>query len=159
MSKSCSCESCKQRCQTAPGWFKPGEVEKTAKFLKISLRELFKRYLSVDFWMADGIDIEEDVFVLSPATIDGSQGQVFSADNRYGQCVFFQNGQCVIHAVKPFECKAVDHNTSRQRGQILHEGVAKKWNKKDYQKQIEKLLGEKPEIPEDISDSSSFGYY
>ena len=59
----CSCDNCQQRCKNAPGWFKPDEPEGVAKFLGIGIRELFTKYLSVDFWMSDH-EIGRDVFIL-----------------------------------------------------------------------------------------------
>lgn len=145
---SCSCKSCVGRCEAAPGWFKPGEVEKASKHLRMTLEDFFRKYLSVDWWFADKDPVfKKHVFVLSPAIVENEAGKVFPYENRFGKCVFFKNGKCQIHAVKPFECKEVYHGTSEDEGDTLHLSVAKEWNKK--QKQIVDLLGEKPKIPDE----------
>lgn len=146
--ESCSCKNCIGRCKAAPGWFKPGEIEKAADYLRMSVKDFFAKYVSVDWWFADeDKNFENHVFVLSPAITKKEAGKVFPYHDRFGECVFFKNGKCQIHAVKPFECKEVYHGTTETEGAELHLGVAKEWNKK--QKQIVDLLEEKPQIPDE----------
>ncbi len=105
----------------------------------------------IDYWMADD-NILNDVFALSPAVVDQESGKVFSVNDRYGQCVFYKKGKCQIHSVKPYECRNVFHNSKEEEGQLLHHLVVKAGDRKDYQEQIVKLLGEKPEIFEEEFD-------
>lgn len=152
MSKiSCRCVDCQKRCETAPGWFKPKEIEKAANFLGLSVETFFKNFLMIDYWMADNV-ISNDVFALSPAVVDQETGKIFPVNNRYGQCIFYKKGKCQIHFVKPYECKNVFHNSTNEEGQLLHHVVVKAWDRKDYQQQIIKLFGEKPEISEEDFD-------
>ena len=103
--KDCKCEQCKSACTHKPGWFKPGEPEKVAKFLGITVKDLFDTKLMVDWWEAD-----EDIFVIAPAIKSGDIGGMYPA-NPKGQFVFFKNGLCEIIDVKPFECKLYIHET------------------------------------------------
>ena len=50
--KDCQCQDCQDACVYKPGWFKPGEIEKVAKYLDVPLEELFKEKLMVDWWEA-----------------------------------------------------------------------------------------------------------
>lgn len=132
--ESCTCYICKSACEHRPGWFVPGEAEKAADYLDVTLKELFDTKLMVDWWS----NYPEDIFLLSPAIVNEDAGQEFPADPK-GRCVFYKKGSCGIHSVKPFECKDFLHNdTSSNR----HENIANKW--KTNQRQIEDLLGRKP---------------
>lgn len=46
---SCKCESCQAACRQKPGWFLPGEAERVAEYLGISLEDLFRTKLAVDW--------------------------------------------------------------------------------------------------------------
>ena len=138
MSEDCTCDICKSACEHKPGWFMPGEVEKVAEYLDIPLQELFNTKLGVDWWVAD-----EDIFVLAPATTNMDMGTEYPA-NPKGQCVFYENGLCSIHAVKPFECREFIHGDDKVGER--HEAVANAWQ--DSQSQIVELLGREPESEE-----------
>lgn len=127
-------------------WFMPGEIEKVAKFLGMKLHEFFKKYISIDYWIADE-KIRKDVFVLSPAIINNYPGNIFPFDNRYGQCIFYKEGKCTIHPVKPYECIEVFHKTTQEEGNEIHFKTAQAWNNKKYQKQISAILCSKPKMP------------
>ena len=139
--ESCCCESCKESCNYKPGWFMPGQAEKVAGYLNISLLQLFQDKLAVDWWVAD-----DDIFLLSPALINQNAGTEFPGDPR-GACIFFKDGLCEIHPVKPFECAEMIHNV---KGDGWHKQVAKAW--KPHQDRIIELLGRKPK-------SASFGIF
>lgn len=132
----CRCLNCLDACKHRPGWFKPGEVEKVAEHLDVSIDKLFRHKLAVDWWEA-----EKDVFVLAPALKGEEAGTEYPGDPR-AECVFFQNGLCEIHPVKPFECKEANHNREKSRSDHQHASDA--WNTPEYQAKIEKLLGRKP---------------
>lgn len=151
--KECVCSECKSACQSKPGWFMPGEAEKVAEHLGVSFEELFKTKLSVDWWEA-GTEIDEHVFLLSPTVIGGNPGEEFDS-NPNGQCVFYVEGACSIHEVKPFECRELMHDS----WEITHErhlGVAKAWNTDEDQTQVETLLGCEPFAS--LGYSSLFGF-
>lgn len=141
----CRCESCINRCEVAPGWLIPGEIEKIATFLNLSLENLFLNFISIDYWVADRIFFD-DIFVLSPSTIDVIPGNIFPTDNRYGKCIFLKEEKCLIHPVKPYECKMVYHDTSKADEYKLHIKVAEMWDNDENKKQIIQLLGKNKEL-------------
>lgn len=105
----CSCSKCQKACQRVPGWFRPGEAEKVAEFLDLSMQDLFDQYLgvrvqylrTVDTENEDGIDECNEVLLLAPAVTRADAGYPYYG---VGVCTFFKNGRCQIHPVKPFEC-------------------------------------------------------
>ena len=149
---SCDCNTCKDACKIKPGWFKPGEAEKVAEYLGISLQDLFNEYLAVDWYQNEA----DETFVLSPATNNCQTGGMFPF-NPKGRCVFFENEKCKIHSVAPFECREYYHNQSHKECTDRHEDVSKEWtNKKEY---MSELLGFEPYATEAESFSEMFGLY
>lgn len=136
----CKCTPCQDACKSKPGWFLPGEAEKLVDFFGLNFEEVFKKKLAVDWWEADD-RFENDVFVLSPNVVGGDPGEEFDSDPN-GVCVFYVNGECSIHEVKPFECAEHIHTESREEIAERHMGVARAWE--NEQDQIEELLGRKP---------------
>jgi len=130
----CTCKKCQTACRR-PGWFIPGEIEKVSKYLKISVKVLFQTRLVVDWWEDD-----EPIFVLSPALKEDETGEMASYDPR-GGCIFFNNGLCDIHPVKPYECAMW---SCREPDKGYHESASKMWNNPKAQQQIRKLLGREP---------------
>lgn len=139
--QSCFCEECKAACRYKPGWFLPGEAEEVAAHLKISLEELFETKLAVDWWIGTS---EPDTFLLSPTVVSNGAGTEFPG-NPQGTCIFFKEGLCEIHPVKPFECREMIHG---EKDNSRHGQVADAW--RTHQNQIAELLGREPE-------SSNFG--
>lgn len=85
---------------------------------------------------------EGDVFLLSPAVVDGQAGHEFPGDPR-GRCVFLtEEGKCSIYPVRPFECAEYIH-TDGPEVNDRHDSVAEDW--KPHQEQIRELLGREPE--------------
>jgi Fe-S-cluster containining protein len=146
--ESCTCAECKRACERKPGWFLPGEVEAVAEHLGITLAELFTSKLAVDWWEDTGDDerITHDIFVLAPAITTSPPGTEYPG-NPEGRCVFYVEGRCTIHPVKPFECRAAFH-TDNDHGVIQrqHADVAVAWD--EHQGQITDLLGREPEAEE-----------
>lgn len=139
--ESGTCHKCQGACQVKPGWFMPGEAEKVAEYLGLSLQELFDTRLTADWWEAgDGLD--EDTFLLSPGVVGADTGTEFPA-NPEGKCVFFTVGRCDIHAVKPFECREHWCGEANSKVASRHLSVATAWT--EHQGQIEQLLGREPE--------------
>jgi len=148
---SCACQSCKSACQNKPGWFLPGEAEKVAAFLKISLQQLFDDYLAVD-WYSDSEG--KDYFPLSPAVVGNETGAMFPYKPS-GTCVFLDNGNCKIHPVAPYECQQYHHTQESDETRKRHDYTAKSW--KDEKQQTE-LLGTEPCQPEPASFMDMFGF-
>jgi Fe-S-cluster containining protein len=140
--EDCTCPDCQSACQSKPGWFLPGEAEGAAALLGVSLAELFRTKLAVDWWEAgDGTD--DDVFVVAPALVGHPAGEEYPGDPR-GRCVFYVKGRCQIHAAKPHEC-AMAHHDVPPTGEVRarHRRVAMAW--RDRQPQVAELLGREPE--------------
>lgn len=106
--EDCSCDECVGYCER-PGWFLPDEVRVAAEYLGLSLREMFERYLVVDWW-GGGSDIDHHVGILAPGK-PSETGRVASIGFVRGEgCVFLnEDGKCSIHAVKPHECRLAHH--------------------------------------------------
>lgn len=136
--ESCTCAKCREACSYRPGWFLPGEAEEVAYHLGVSLETLFETKLMVDWWVGD----DADVFVLSPAIV-GEEAGTETQEVVQGTCVFFENGSCLIHAVKPFECREMIHGEKNGERNGRHEWVANAW--RSFQDQIVGLLGREPE--------------
>jgi len=150
----CSCPKCQSACSYCPGWFLPGQVEKVAEHLNMTLKELFDKYLGVNWWEG-----EVPIFVLAPATTKMSAGSEYPGDPR-GKCIFYKDGKCEIHPVKPYECRKAIHGDTQEVVQERHRFISKKWNKEQYRKQIVELLGREPKTKEysffDLLCGSSF---
>lgn len=135
---SCKCTHCQGACAHKPGWFLPGEAEKVADHLGLSLEELFETRLMVDWLIAD-----PDIFLLSPAIVESVPGREFPA-NPNGTCTFFKDGLCEIHPVRPMECALYRHDVSYEDSVDAHEDIALQWNTGESMDQIESLLGREP---------------
>lgn len=134
MTEDCECSDCRAACMNKPGWFKPGEAEKAAKLVGLSLPDFFQKSLAVDWYEGD-----PDIFVLAPATEVSGAGTEYPGDPR-GECTLYEDGKCTIHAAKPFECRQYHHANPTTRG--TNAKLAAEW--KEHQLQIERLLGRPP---------------
>lgn len=137
--ESCTCAWCQNACTNKPGWFLPGEAEKAAEFMGMTLPEFFAAYLAVDWW--EGAD--EDIFLLSPAVVGEETGTEFPGDPR-GTCVFLEKGRCRIHPAKPHECARAWCGDSGASYSHKETGMA--WE--GHQEQVRELLGREPEASE-----------
>jgi len=147
----CACATCQSACENTPGWFRPGEAEKAAKLLGLSMKTFFRRYLGVNWYNAE----DGPVFVLAPALVGEKPGKEYPA-NPKGTCVFFtKDRRCRIHAAKPFGCS---------HGSICQTGMKESWRDEQvnqtvplwakHQDQIVKLLGREPEEDMDFNPFS-----
>lgn len=126
----------------------PGEAERAAKAMGLSLEELFEKWLGVDYWAAD--KGEDQVFLLAPATTEMTPGTEYPFEPR-GVCVFFKEGKCELHLrggpdAKPFECREYLHGESDQTVDERHHAVRDAW--RTHKGQVVELLGRKPVQPE-----------
>jgi len=138
----CSCKKCQAACTDSPGWFAPGEVQQVASFLGLSEKELYEKYLRISYWNSDHA-IAQDVFVPSPAVVGNAGAMIPRIPN--GACVFFKEGRCEIHAVKPCECKQYMHTDTESN--VFYERrkhIALQWI--EHQDYIKNLCGEEPYI-------------
>jgi Fe-S-cluster containining protein len=148
---SCSCTDCAAACKQKPGWLKFGDEKAIAAHLGISVKELFDNYLLVDWWQDKG----KDYFGLSPCVTRLSPGVMFSY-NPKGTCVFLKDGLCGIHAVAPFECQQLTHESENM---VNHRAAAQSWDCEEAKELIRELLGHEPYQPEMESFSEMFGMF
>ena len=108
--EACSCKDCLSACQTDPGRFLPGEVERLALHLGVNSEELFKQFLILKrlvhrdkvIWVPAPAKKKAQRFVTKP----GHRAREYHELEK-GTCVFLTTeGLCSIHAVKPYECRA-----------------------------------------------------
>lgn len=133
----CTCKVCVEACTFKPGYFAPGEAERAATLLGLTLQEFFDQYLGVDWY-----DKDETIFVLSPALAYMGGGGMFPPDPR-GRCIFLdEHNRCKIHAAKPWECRRYHHGLSSEHVDAHHEAVASMW--KGHEQQLTDLLGRAP---------------
>jgi Fe-S-cluster containining protein len=139
--KECSCNVCLQGCKRRPGWFRPGEAEKAASLLGLSLQEFFNTKLGVDAWMGD-----PDIYLLAPALVGEDPGTEYPFSPR-GRCIFLtKDNKCEIHAAKPDECAFAHHDTPIEDCTSNRQDIVKSWE--EHQDQIIQLLGREPFMEE-----------
>lgn len=154
---SCACRTCTNACKMKPGWFLPGEAEKAAEALGMSVPDFFDKYLAVDWYEDLGKTGPDDsksrhVFVLSPATGAHNSGAMYGASPK-GRCILFDGTSCLIHATKPFECRAHHHEDDHEDVAERHAAVAVAWRDTEgAQEQLQELLGYDPCVIEDERD-------
>lgn len=139
----CTCEHCQSACKFTPGGFLPGEAEILAEKMKISLHDLFNKYLGVQYFgNEDGF-----IYVLAPALKKMKPGIEYPFDP-LGECVFFRDGLCSIHyMIKPYHCREYYYQEKNERKTFINRNayVSELW--KDHQDQIKTLLGREPKAP------------
>lgn len=136
----CACDICQKACITKPGVLAPGDAEKIASFLGISVNELFDKYLVVDWYEPDS-QLDE-TFFLAPGFVGRETGTMAPAKPT-GQCVFFtEDRRCVIHPVKPKECRKSMHTQGMHQAIRSRFKIIQAWVK--HQEQLETLLGATP---------------
>lgn len=136
--ESGTCNTCRSACTYKPGWLRPGDAERIAGHLHITLTELFETKLAVDWWEGNK---DKDIFVLAPALVGEDPGEEYPG-NPKGTCVFFAEGQCSIHKVKPFECREYVCSDSDALILARKRGITEAWM--SNQEQITSLLGREP---------------
>lgn len=123
----------------------PGEAEKIAEYLGITLKELFIKYLAIDYYLSckDG-----NKYLLSPAVKSMIPGNMVPA-NPMGECIFFdkESSKCKIHPVAPYECKKFIHGTQRTEIEERHKWVAEQWNNEKNYDQLVELYEKEPLVP------------
>ena len=149
----CNCKKCISCCENKPGWMKFSDLRKIANYLDMSEKQLFDKYLGVDYWIGD--EDEDDILVLSPA-IKGKEGEFFPYDPR-GKCTFLKRNKCIIHPVKPFECALTIHSMSQDDCKEIRWKIIESWKK--HQMKIKKLYGDYIKIPQPTGMFGMFGLW
>jgi len=145
----CSCEFCISLCRKTPGWFRPREIPRLAKFFGLTVREVFEKYLIVDIKPTMN---GRDIYVLTPVKNfelvdepvilmlindmrDRNKLMGWNCDRagawtsvKYtwigAPCIFYENKKCKIHSVKPFECSITRHDIKHDEIRVL---LAEEW--------------------------------
>jgi len=149
----CNCGVCKSFCRQRPGWFMPGEAERAAEYLGMTVKAFFNKYLCVDWWCNEDGSEDDNIFLPVPANATTQPGIEYPYSPR-GKCVFFKEGMCEIHAVKPYECAECIHSDTDAIAQERHKSIAMAWS--DHQQEIEKLLGRPPVVGEPSPMASDY---
>ena len=144
----CACDSCTNACHIKPGIFAPGEAEKAAALVGMSLKEFFDKFLAVDWWAPEP-RLEELVFYLTPSTELIEAGGLFPAHPNHGKCVLLSDdNECSIHEAKPEECASLRCDRKPEDHMADKIERVKAWI--PHQDQIKELLGvdelERPEV-------------
>lgn len=157
---NCTCKKCISYCEERPGWFRPGEMPRLARYSKMPVDELFRKYLIADFWIGE----KANIHVLSPIK---DFGRIKSEKKRemldlqrehnklmgrhcdrpgscaswgyafiHAPCIFLERGRCRIYAARPFEC-AISRHDKRESANSIRELIADEWKKT---KLIDELL-------------------
>ena len=135
----CNCSICKSACMRKPGWMIPQDIINISEYLKMGMEEVFKKYLSIDYY-ARPLSKGGHIFVLSPCSTDNAPGEVWPR-NPLGKCIFFKDDICSIPSASPFECREYMHYDSIEVSNKRHREIALMWDTKENQKIIRSLYG------------------
>ncbi|HYM03785.1 MAG TPA: hypothetical protein VET85_12620 [Stellaceae bacterium] len=122
----CTCDRCQKFCRTKPGWFAPAQIAPLAAALGLTVEGLFRRYLTIDTVLVGDGDEPSAIYVLAPAMAESGAGELADPTAK-GTCVWFKDGRCAIHTVKPTECALQDHTTTPQVSNLRRAAIAKQW--------------------------------
>jgi Fe-S-cluster containining protein len=100
-------------CMNNPGWFGPGEIEKTAELLGMEPETLFRKCLVVVTTHVVDVPGKPAIDIFAPAKVDERGEPLMPTGGRVpavyefmrGACIFYRNGRCDIHAARPIECR------------------------------------------------------
>lgn len=164
----CSREACRSLCQKTPGWFRPREIPRLARYFGLTVREVFEQYLIAD------IQVSYNVYVLVPVKnfklvdeplILNFIDEMRDRNKRMGwdcdragtwtsvkytwigaPCIFYNDGRCEIHSVRPFECAVTRHDTTHHN---IRKWIAREWLNS---KLVKRLLKERGPIEREEED-------
>ena len=160
----CTCEKCISYCKKRPGWFRPKEIPKLAKFLKMSIKGVFQKYLIADYWIGNS----SDTYLLSPVkdfekveepliketiSFQREHNKLMGREDcdragsytswsyafLHAPCIFLKNNRCTIYEARPFECAVSWHG---DKGSIrdIRRLIAEKWKKSKLVKELLRSL-------------------
>lgn len=118
---SCDCRDCRAACLNSPGWFMPAQIPPLAAQMRLSVPDLFRRYLAVGVTkMPDGSLVHG---IMPHKLRDGKKpGSVWSLAELSvpGRCRFFDRGKCTIYMHRPYECARMIHNRPGDAVKLRH---------------------------------------
>ena len=100
-------------CENNPGWFGPGEIERSAELLGVTPEAFFKKYLVVVRTNVMDLPDKPGVDLFAPAKVDEHGEPLTPTGARVpgiyelmrGACIFYKDRRCAIHAARPVECR------------------------------------------------------
>ena len=122
----CACQHCKVGCRTMPGSLMIGDPKRIIEHVEDRDGIIFTpdgaaRFFEGHFVASEGARV---------AKLQNGRPLIFDipsitpAQKPNGECVFFAEGRCTIHAVSPAGCSLVDPHMSRAEGDaIIAEGL------------------------------------
>jgi hypothetical protein len=135
----CSCKDCQSACAFRPGFFRRDQIEPLAAALNLSVPELVRKHLQVDFYSGEGTDYE-DTAMLVPR-LKGERGGTQIDQDPRGVCHWLINGRCQIHNLgKPAECAELGHGEDGKRLKGDRDAIAATW--KGAGEWIEEVTGD-----------------
>ena len=120
---TCACKDCVDCCKSQPGSLIPGDMERIAEHLGLSMR-----VTALKFWASPG------ALLMNTAT--GSTFRVGTITPRkvHGKCIFLDDDdRCTIHAVAPAGCSYFDTHQSREEGMPISKWVVGLQAQPEYQ--------------------------
>ena len=134
----CACAKCQDACIGRPGRFLPGEAEKAADLLGLTLEEFFAKHLAVEWWDADEVSDDTFVRLLAPAITVKPTGTL-APEDPIGRCSLLSaDKRCTIHAAKPHECRAYIHTDTYKISEARLHMIVRAWM--PHQEQVSDLL-------------------
>ncbi len=139
------CKKCGNCCRKYPCGIVPSEIVPIAKFLKVSVRELFEKYLIGDYWVGDNT---EDIYITPRRRTDGGDFRKASFSWAWSNepCIFLTDEKlCLIHDVKPqtgkdSHCKVpLRSNYKQPFAEMWKEYFNDKWESYDQLVNYDKL--------------------
>ncbi len=146
MNESCTCEYCVKCCERVPGGFSPNTLRRFAVAMEVTdVRRLFDGLLAWKVFYLSGTEEGEwedghDVLVPIPRAMnqcggerDLSRGHAVVWGGTGWPCSQLQDGRCLIHTVKPWECRQTVCRTMEdagipQTGDLLRR-LARAWDR------------------------------
>lgn len=136
MRKQCNCETCASLCSGNPGWFLPGEAEKAAEALSMSIETFLQDLCIIEYWTGS-----PDIYVLAPRR---SRQEHFGVARwadvfRTGSpCRMLGQAGCRLSVDhRPTEC-ATTFGCSEEQS-LSREQIVRLWDTPELQKQLERM--------------------
>ena len=142
----CSCKECVAGCYHRPGTFSPDQILPVADYLNISVKQLFDKYLCIDWFQRE--DDDRDIFALVPVKVGATPGE-YNTFNPIGTCIFLKDDKCIIHPVKPIECAHAHHDLVDDAvRKSRDETIVCKWDTDEARDLIRGLYGDDLGVPD-----------
>jgi hypothetical protein len=111
------CFSCAKCCFVHPCALEPGDLGKIARFLDLTEKELFNRFLVLDYVEVEG----SKQYYVCPARKTDPSGTIVSPGWTFSDspCIFLRNRRCYIQEVKPKGGRTYYCRSLTNTGQVI----------------------------------------